>query len=171
MLVTNISITFAVLKHDEDYSCRHEYAIYFLLGELPRFELPEGLRPAGTPYFLSVSHLSYIHGRVRPVLTSQLALSPFLHSRRHHRKLRTSFPRGGCPIEKFNQLDRRKTFLPLDLTGEQAASSGFAPLSATRRTVRACLRIGGATRTAKVEARHLTHGHVCSTPTRTSAEY
>lgn len=141
---------------------------YFLRGfrVSPRSKMPEGSRPLGTPYFLSVSHSSYIRGRARPILTSPLALSPSLHSRRHHRKLRTSFPRGGCPIEKFNQLDRRKTFLPPDLTGEQAVSSSSL-LSASRSPVyvHACFRMGGVIRTDEVEARHPTHGHVCSTPT------
>lgn len=139
--------------------------------------MPEGLRPSGTPYFLSVPHSSYILGRARPILTSPLALSSSLHSRRHHRKLRTSFPRGGCPIEKFNQLDRRKTFPPPDLTDEQAASSS-TPLSSfidacMHACVRACVPPNGWRDTHGQSRSPASYARtrLLSTPTRTLPEY
>lgn len=127
-------------KYEEDYSTGHEYIISLIFSwwfrKVARLRDARGSSSFGDVLLSFRSpHSSYIRGRARPILTSPLALSLSLHSRRHHRKLRTSFPRGGCPIEKFKQLDRRKTFLP-DLSGEQTASSS-TPFSTSRVYVRA----------------------------------
>lgn len=146
--------------------------IFFVVWKSFRDSRCQSLRPSGTPYFPSVPHSSHIRGRSRPILTSLLALSPSLHSRRHHRKLRTSFPWGGCVTEKFNQLDWWKTFLPQGLTVSKQPQVLLC--SQHRGRVYTCVSLNGRmVRYARpeVEARHPTHGHVCSIPTRTPREY
>jgi len=151
---------------------RYILYIFFMVWKSFRDSRCQSLRPSGTSYFLSVSHSSYICGRSRPILTSLLALSPSLHSRRRHRKLRTSFPWGGGLTEKFNQLDRWKTFLSQGLIGEQTISSPALLLASwTRVYVHACSERMVWYARPEVEAWHPTHGHVCSTPTRTPREY
>lgn len=77
------------------------------------------LVPPGTPYFLSGSPFVSHKTRALRLTSPQLALSPSLHS---HNDIIGNCGQVSLEVvapQKFNQLDRRKTFLPSDLTGEQ----------------------------------------------------
>jgi len=65
-----------------------------------------------------------------------LVLSPSLHSRRHHRKLRTSFPRGACPTEI--QPIRSGNF-PAARLNRQATASGLCAWHRKRIYMRTCV--------------------------------
>lgn len=94
-----------------------------------------------------------------PRLTSPLALSSFLHSHRHHRKLQTSSPQGGCPTE-LRPIRSTENFpaVRLNRRAARAASSCIRRIVARMCAVRA--RVTAGYTTSEVEAQHPTHGHV-----------
>jgi len=123
-----------------------------------RFQTREGLRQRGNEYiiisvriFLAVPDAggSSFHGDHFAFFRSSyitwtracrpdeavLVLSPSLHSRRQ-RKLRTSFPRGGCPTEI--QLIRSGNF-PAARLNRRATASGLCAWHRKRMYVRTCV--------------------------------